>query len=694
MRANIITVALISLAAFQAALAAEDTFELDTITANANRILANGNYAQSAVSTIGLSDLDTGKSRDISDALLSYPGVASFRRTHATSAHPTTQGVRLRNFGSNASSRTLVLYNGVPQNDPFGGWIYWHQYDLSRLEKLSIHPSGIAETWGNMSSGGLVSMIAREAAPGARYIHASIGTSDRYELRAYAAEAITTDVVLDFGIRRFDSDGFYTLLDRQRGTVDETANSNATTINSRLSWNSGDHWKSQLSLRLLDESRSNGTAFAQNSTEALDLSLISERSIDSQNAKLNLSLYLQDREFKNVFASVAADRNSERPALDQYDMPARSIGGAAVYRKDHSPNFSYSAGLDFRLIEGSVNERYRNLGAGFTRDRNAGGEQEFIGLFTQFNSNLSESDSITLTTRLETVSQSAGSRIETNTETNAIIRNDAYTDRRNTILSGNLNWKRALSNTSSSQLTLFSGYRAPTLNELYRPFRVRNDITEANPNLANERHQGIELSLSNNLNDSSEVRLSAFYYQAEEMIANALITTASGFDPRFGFIPTGGSGSSRVNLEENRVSGIEIHANKNISETVRTSITAIYADTRILTDELIGLQGNAFPHSAPWKAVATIDWLPSEKWAFWTTYRWYDRSWENLSNSRRLGATSDLSIGARYEIDAQTSLSFSLSNALEEENITGLATNGLVTIDEPRELLLTFTWKK
>lgn len=694
MRAPRILSVLLVLTLQSVAHANEETFELDPILANANRVLANGDFSQSAVSTIGLPDLELGEFRDISDALSSYPGIASYRRTHPTSAHPATQGVRLRNFGSNASARTLVLYNGVPQNDPFGGWIYWHQYDLSRLENLSIHPSGIGETWGNMASGGLVSMIAQEAAQGARFFQASIGSSDRYDMRAYAAEEISNDIVFDFGIRRYDSDGFYTLHESQRGTLDEPANSTATSVNSRLSWNSGEQWTSQLSLRLLDESRGNGTPTAQNSTEALDLSLISERSIDAQNAKLNLSLYLQDREFQNVFASVASDRNSERPALDQYKMPAQAIGGAVVYRKESSENLSYSAGIDFRFIEGSVNERYRNLGSGFTRERFAGGEQGFVGLFTQFEKTLNERDSLSITTRIEEVSHKSGSRIETNTETNTVIRNDSYEDRSNTILSGNLNWKHKLSENTSTQLAVFSGYRAPTLNELYRPFRVRNDITEANPTLANERHQGLDLSLTNSTSETSSFRLSAFYYEAEEMIANALITTDSGFDPRFGFIPDGGSGSSRVNLERSTVSGIELQSHKAITESLHTSLTAVYSNTEIRSDELSELRGNAFPHSAPWKAVASIDWQASETLSLWANYRWYDRSWENLSNTRRLGATSDLSVGARYKIDEHSSVSISLTNALDEENLTGLATNGLMTIDEPREILLSYTWKK
>ncbi|MDQ8199261.1 TonB-dependent receptor plug domain-containing protein [Pelagicoccus enzymogenes] len=695
MRKNCAFALIGALAGFASLEAQEDAFELNPLLASAERIQLNQSYSQAAVSKLGIREFELGQFRDIADSLATYPGIASFRRTNSLAAHPTTQGVRLRNFGANASSRALVLFDGVPQNDPFGAWVYWHQYDLTQLDALHIYPSGIAETWGNMASGGLVSMVAKEAAAGARLFQASIGSAESYDLKAYAAYAAGDEAVFDIGIRRFDSDGFHTLAESQRGTVDEAAYSSAAILNTRVSWKPNEAWKSQLSLRLFDEERGNGTPLGRNDTEGLDLSWVAEREIPDQDATLNLSLYLQDRTFRNVFTSVEDDRNSERPALDQYDVPAEALGGALVYRSELDLGLRYAAGVDFRMLEGAVNERYRNLGSGFTRERYAGGEQDFIGLFTQIETELSDRDTLTGTIRLEDLKREEGRRTETDTENGNLLLEEAYADSTRTVLSGNLNWTHKLTENSNTQFALFSGYRSPTLNELYRPFRVRNDITEANPELANERHQGLEISYHHHSADGlSGLRLSGFFYEASEMVANALLTTESGFDPRFGFIPPGGSGSARVNLDRSHVSGIELQAKRQLSQSLRATLTAVYAETEIRNDELEELQGNAFPQSAPWKAVAGLEWKAKDSLTLWTNYRWYDRSWEDLGNTRRLGATADLSLGAHFEIDAQRSLSLHLSNAFDERNVSGIASNGLVTIDEPREFQVTFTWKK
>ena len=93
---------------------------------------------------------------DISEAISRYAGYSAFRRTASSSAHPTTQGIRLRHIGANATSRALMLLDGVPQNDPFGGWVYWHRYHEDMLDGISINPSGGGEAWGNLGAGGVI----------------------------------------------------------------------------------------------------------------------------------------------------------------------------------------------------------------------------------------------------------------------------------------------------------------------------------------------------------------------------------------------------------------------------------------------------------------------------------------------------------------------------------------------------------
>ena len=55
------------------------------------------------------------------DVLRQVPSFSLFRRTSSLAANPTAQGVSLRGIGPSGVSRTLVLLDDVPFNDPFGG---------------------------------------------------------------------------------------------------------------------------------------------------------------------------------------------------------------------------------------------------------------------------------------------------------------------------------------------------------------------------------------------------------------------------------------------------------------------------------------------------------------------------------------------------------------------------------------------
>src|SRR3546814_11223342 len=72
----------------------------------------------------GLTDDASG---GVENVLGDVAGFAQFRRSDSRSANPTAQGITLRALRGNASSRSLVLLDGVPQADPFLGYIPFNE---------------------------------------------------------------------------------------------------------------------------------------------------------------------------------------------------------------------------------------------------------------------------------------------------------------------------------------------------------------------------------------------------------------------------------------------------------------------------------------------------------------------------------------------------------------------------------------
>ena len=65
------------------------------------------------VQRIARAEIDRSPSHELDQLLKEAPGVQLFRRSDARSGHPTSQGVTLRALGGNASSRALLILDGV-----------------------------------------------------------------------------------------------------------------------------------------------------------------------------------------------------------------------------------------------------------------------------------------------------------------------------------------------------------------------------------------------------------------------------------------------------------------------------------------------------------------------------------------------------------------------------------------------------
>ena len=79
----------------------------------------------STVTVLSREEIDRTPALAADGLLRAVPSVGTFRRTPSLVADPTAQGLNLRGVGPSGVSRALVLMDGVPVNDPFGGWIYW-----------------------------------------------------------------------------------------------------------------------------------------------------------------------------------------------------------------------------------------------------------------------------------------------------------------------------------------------------------------------------------------------------------------------------------------------------------------------------------------------------------------------------------------------------------------------------------------
>lgn len=655
---------------------------IDEIFVTAKRLpdaLSSSVYSSATIGDVTLDGPATG----LDDALRRVPGFGLFRRQAARAAHPTTQGVSLRGLGPNGAGRTLVLLDGVPVNDPFGGWVEWVHLPPATIQGATLVRGGGSGTWGNSALAGVVRLDSRSLNDESLRADIRVGSKSS----AFGSALFQTDT--DSGsfsgsAHLSDTDGFFLLGDTQRGLADRRAARNNKGV--RLSWSaqspSGTVWT--LAANAATDKFVNGSDEAGSKTDTFGASLSAVSINNGSNVSWETHLYAQRKEFENVFASFDATRSSVRPVLDQYDVPATGLGANLLLRWSDPSAWTIDGGADIRFSDGETNERFRNLGAGFTRERRAGGEQIIAGSFVEASRSLSDETLFTFGARADYWSQRNGIRKEIDSTNGNTLVDRQFANRDGVSVNGRAGLRSQLSETVGVHLSLYTGFRVPTLNELYRPFRVGNDITEANEALNNERLVGAEASVNWDLG-GVDAQATVFRNDLFDPVLNTTITTTPGFNSEFGvFIPGGGSLRQRRNVDRVETWGLELDMAVQVSETVELRGGYLFTNPKIEKSIVApALEGNRLAQVAKHQGSLGLSFAPMERLKITADVLFSTDQFEDDLNSRVLegAVTADVYVG--YDLTDSVELYAAVENVFDNRVEAGRTAGGLVTLGPP-----------
>ncbi len=118
------------------------------VVVTANRVEEKFDEVAGNVTVFTRQDIKQSAAQTLDDFLRQVPGFSLFRRSSSIVAHPTTQGVSLRGISPSGVSRTLVLLDGVPVNDPLaagsiGAGFLWKVSSRSRFSGAAVPMSGV-----------------------------------------------------------------------------------------------------------------------------------------------------------------------------------------------------------------------------------------------------------------------------------------------------------------------------------------------------------------------------------------------------------------------------------------------------------------------------------------------------------------------------------------------------------------------
>jgi outer membrane receptor protein involved in Fe transport len=613
--------------------------------------------------------------RRLDEALLTTPGVSLFRRTSSAAANPTTQGISLRAIGPSGAGRALVMLDGAPQNDPFGGWVIWSALPPEGLAGATIVRGAGAGPYGAGALTGVVTLQERGAGEGLQALDVSGG-----ERESYRAALAAGGPGLLVTASAESSAGFTPVRAPQAGAADTPLDLRDASFAFRLQHAVGAA-EGAVRLGVYDERRGAGLAGANSEAQGASATFTLARQPQEGAPGWRLQAWMRASDFANSSVAVAANRSSTTPANEEYSTPAQGYGlNAAVQGKAGA--LGWEAGADARLTRGTEFEHFRFLNGRFTRNREAGGRTSIAGLYL-------DADwtggpwLLTGGARVDAWRSSDAVRRETDLATGALTLDAHPAGSSGVTPTGRAGVRYSLTPELWLRAAAYAGFRPPTLNELHRPFRVGNDVTESNPSLKPERLQGVE----GGLGGAGWARWDAtvFYNRLVDPIANVTIGAGPATFPTAGFIPAGGVLRQRQNVGAIDAWGLEGEADGELPGALGWRAAFAYTHARVDGGSAAPQLTGKRPAQAPeFTATSGLDWRPLQALTLSAELRYESLRYEDDLNSRRLKPGLMVDARAGWRLAPATELYLAVDNLGDAKLATGQTADFVTSYDAPR----------
>lgn len=601
--------------------------------------LSSGIYA---TTTLEREQIVAAPSGRIEDVLRGVAGFQQFRRSDSRSSNPSAQGVTLRALGGNATSRALVLLDGVPLADPFFGYIPLSAIAPETLGQIRVTRGGGSGPFGAGALAGTIELESADPSASGPFLG---NTAINSRAETEASGVLTQRLGRGFAVAsgRWDrGQGFHTTPQDQR--VPATARAAFDSWNAALRGVAPltDEVEVQARVAAFRDSRTLRFEGADSLSEGQEASL---RIVGRGAWQFDALAYVQARDFANIV--ISSTRFT--PVLDQRRTPLTGIGGKFELRPPVAEGHDIRIGADYRRADGELQEDAISAFSGnITERRRAGGATANLGIFVEddwqigpviINGGL-RADRTSIT----------GGFYRAVTPAGALASELIAPDRSDWALS----WRAGASFYATRRLDLraaaYTGLRLPTLNELYRPFVVFPVVTEANAALENERLEGFEIGLDWQPVNALVLSLTAFDNKVENAIANVTIA------PNL---------RQRQNLPAIAAQGIEAGLAAKLG-TVSLDGALAWTDATVRGEGTsLALDGNRPPQTPEFSATLTLGWQPAAGWRVAGTLRHVSAQFEDDLETDRLAPATTL------DAFLAAPLAGKLSLVLRGENLTG-----------------------
>jgi outer membrane receptor protein involved in Fe transport len=651
-----------------------------------------------SVSVLSEEEIQNSPALVADDVLRQIPTYSLFRRSSSLVTHPTSQGVSLRGIGPSGGGRTLVMLDNVPFNDPFGGWVYWTRVPLMNATRMEVVDGTSSSLYGNYALGGVVSIDSRP--PQKRTIifqpqfgYFSSKVPGQYEnLYTPKVDFYVSDVFGKLGVSLegsiMNSNGYPVIAQGERGAVDTKASVHYSNFNFKANYELTSSVSIYFTGGRFTEKRDNAkvaTTVTPGVPEGNDTRWLfansGVRATLPDGSSLQVAVNTNFEEFHSNFLAVPAatpPRSVSRQTLTQR-VPVESVNGMVQWTKTLGSKNILTAGMDANWVEGSTNETAYGTTGAITLFRVAGGKQQYVGGFIQDMIAVTPKLRVTLSARLDYWKNYKASKLETDVNGNALASSAVFPDKSNSVGSPHAAAIYKFSDRVSVWGGISWGFRAPTLNELYRQFSVGTTTTLANDQLGPERLFGWEGGVNIEPIRNLTWRNTFFDNDFNHAVSNITIATAGANVTQ-----------QRQNMGQAHIWGIQSDAEYRLLTAWKIHGAYIYDVARVAEfDANPALIGKFLAQVPRHRGTAGLMYTNKRFVDVGTQYRYTSAQFDDDTNdpTRRLGGFATVDLTVSRQMHETTDVFFNMQNLLNKEFV--VQTNPR-TIGAPRQITFGF----
>jgi len=584
----------------------------------------------------------------IDEALRAVSGVTLFRRSSSRASNPTTHGVTMRGLSASGASRGLVLLDGVPLNDGFGGWVTWTRVPALAAETVVVDRGPRADTFGSDALGGAIHVISADparpravgaASGGSESLAAFDGSAGGRVGRAHAFGAASW----------FRTDGVIPLAPESRGAVDAKADAEWFNLLGKAEIRGSSHRATFMAWGGKDD-RGNGTVLQRNtmrgSTVGATYEAISSRTTFA--ARVTTT----PNEFHQTFTAVPAPRAVETLTSTQ-DIDTRTTRALA-----EAGTFFGRGYVVARASLARASAEFVDARSSSTIRQSLDDNSEALSLHAN----------ITPHMRL-----SLGGGVRREWRAAPFSDND-----RDEATVGQVSAAWTVADRTVVRASAATSHRWPTLNELVRNFQVGSTLTQANPDLTPERGRAADVAVSTS-GALWEATVTGFWSRVDDAIANVTLPSLTGIVRQ------------RRNAGEAHARGVELDGGWQIVPRVRLRASATLVDARFRDSQEPALEGNRLPQVPKASVAVGGDFTFSTALEVSGLWRRLSRQFDDDRNQFELAPASqlDLRVAGRY---LQVGWEFVVENASDARLEVGRTP--LVTLAPGRTVRVGVRWSR